>query len=55
MIERVERFVCGHCGYITESKYIVALVKEMGLCPACQNGVLPKVWSSKNERKRPKS
>ena len=38
MIEQVERFRCGKCGYITESKFAIKHIKEDGICPACNNG-----------------
>jgi len=49
MIEQVERFVCGHCGYITEHKPTIEQIKKTGICPACQNS---KVWRDGSERTR---
>ena len=43
MIEQAERFICGHCGYITERKFTIEQIKKTGICPVCQNGK-PKVW-----------
>jgi len=43
VIDTVERYRCGLCGYITETKAIIARIKTINTCPACQNGK-PKVW-----------
>jgi len=37
-IEKVERFHCRKCGYITETPHIVHDIKMGGKCPACQDG-----------------
>jgi len=51
-IERVERFHCGRCGYITEYPPIVEQVKKTGICPACQNGKA-KTWTSEVRKNHP--
>jgi hypothetical protein len=37
-IEKVERFYCPICDYMTEYEPIVEQIKKDGICPACQNG-----------------
>ena len=49
MIEQIERFICGRCGYISESKHIIEQIKKTGVCSACQNGK-PKVWEDCSKR-----
>lgn len=45
-IEKVERFYCPRCGYITESRVTIGGIKKTGICPACQNGDI-KEWTNK--------
>ena len=51
MIETVERFSCHLCGYITEDKFVIELIKKHGECPACNNAK-SKMWVA--ERKEVK-
>ncbi len=38
MIEKVERFHCKSCDFITENPDTVKRIKEGGKCPACSGG-----------------
>lgn len=47
MIEKVERFCCKRCGYITEDPLRIRFIKEHHeYCPACDDGK-PAVWDEK--------
>ena len=50
MIEKVERFHCKRCDYITEYPITIGNIKNTGICPACQNGK-PISWTHKEEEK----
>ena len=49
MIEKVERFRCERCGYITENLYAIRQIKRTDICPACENGKGRK-WELKKEK-----
>ena len=38
MIIEFWRFHCELCGYTAEDPSFIKLIKETGICPACQNG-----------------
>ncbi len=49
MIEKVERFRCGKCGYITESRTQLETIKNLKRCPACYDGK-PTAWDNKEDK-----